>query len=262
MRNEGNDARFRHRASDSPCEDIKLMGGENPRQVPGFPHYYLCDGGELFSVKGRIAVRIKPQRGRYLRMSEGENDISVTSERLEYCVENNICPTLLSRCKLAVAREDSGLMLMDVTDYVISRKKEEHKKKCNNIEMLLSENIKWSTHLLAYYRGEDESLTHIKKMINERQKKLEAYIRNTLQVHDNNRVAYITEECMSEMLQRIVNRTALVVSPLIYMESMARSINQRIRKVHGKVFCDNNVFHVKGDMSQIDMSRRCRCNHY
>ena len=262
MRNGGNDARYRHKASDTPLEDIATMGGTNPRQVPGFEHYYLCDDGKLFSVKGRLAVIIKPQRGRYLRMSESGNEISVTLERLEYCIANNICPTLLSRCKLSVVRGEAGLQLMDCTDYVKQATRRSHERKWNNIEVFLRENMEWSGHLLAYYSGDTKRLADISKMLEKRREHLQAYIKDTIRVSDNDRIAFISEEVISEMLHRIVNQTALINSPLVYLESLARGINQRIRSVRGKVFCDNNVFHVKGDLSKVDRAKRCCRSHY
>lgn len=235
-------------------KDIKSMCEGNMRSVPGFSHYFLSDDGEVFSVKGRNAVRIKPAHGRYFRLCEDGNMISVTLEKLEYCIERNISPALLSRSKLSVARGCAGLKLMDVTGLILERKRAKRDDMAKNIEKFYSENAKWNSLLLLYYQGDKEMIVEIEKMINGQKKNLEAYIKNTLRATGRERVAFIVEECMEEIAQRIKDRSAVIFSPLVYMEKTARRINERIRIHQGVVFCENNVFHVKGCMQNDDGS--------
>jgi hypothetical protein len=113
-------------------------------------------------------------------------------------------------------------------------------------------NLQWNTHLFSFYAGLSSHIADIKRMLEECREHLEKYIRGTLGIADSNRVKFICDEVIGETFDRIVNKTALVNNPITYMEKLSRGINYRIRKVSGTVLCDNNIYHVRGNLTRTN----------
>ena len=251
MRNGGN-ANERTLAANNPVKSIVEMGGTNPHPIPGFPMYYLTDEGDVWSVKHRIAIKLRRNKGKYFVLTENHNGVSCTLERLQYSIAHNVSPLAFSLSKLSVVRKNDGeLKLVDCTEYCKDCQRKQVQLKWSNVKHYLEENVEWSRYLIAYYDGDNKKLIEVKQMLEQRRDRLADYLRYKLRVSDALRIRFVTDEVISEMMVRIVNKTALVISPMLYMEALARGINQRIRNVRGRVFCDNNILHVKGDLSKV-----------
>lgn len=236
-------------------EEIERIGDTDPKQVPGFPKSWLSAEGNLYSTSTGRVIRRQRSKGIYYTLSHGHDSVSCTLDKLRYCIENNVSPLTMSRCKLSVIKGESGLQLLDVTEHIRQQTRKYHERKWYNVEDMLRENIEWNGHLLAYYLGDINRLKDIRQMLENRRDSMINYITKTLRISDEIRQKFIIDETISELMLRIADKKCLVVAPLPYMEHLSRRINESIRGYHGCVFNDGDVFHVKGDLTKVSRKK-------
>lgn len=236
--------------------DIIAQGGTNPVAVPGFDKYFFTDEGMLFVCRPRGTFRLSLAHDVWYRMHDGGKVYNVSQYMLRYCIQHGISPVKLKECRLSVVKGDDGMVeLVDVTEAVRRATAEYHHGKLSDIESSIEKNIRWNTALLTFYKGDTNALVEIRTMMEEHRGFLERYVHKTLKC-DSDRADFIIEEVMSQVTDRIINRTGIVNTLLPYMEAVARGVNKSISKFKGRVYCDNNIYHVKGDLSKADRSTK------
>lgn len=224
---------------------IVLSNGEKARQVPGFPHYCVDVDGSVYSTRNGNLVELKLHRGRYYRFYEGHNDIQVSREKLEYCLENNVSPSTLSTCKVSVKRGDCSLELIDTASLRIERKNALYGKCSSDNLSMFRENLSWISLLHCYYFEDKNASILLYNYLEGLRPKLERFVRFSMHLSLSSRVNYLCDEVTHETLERVLSGRYLVYCPLGYMQRLARKLD-KVYFVSGKLVArEDGLYLVK-----------------
>jgi hypothetical protein len=225
-------------------KDIMKQGGVNPMAVPGFPSYFLTEDGRLWSVKGSTPRVLKMNKAKYYVLSDGYDSVTCSQDKLRYCVENGVNPLTMSKCELALAKGENRLI--DYTDKLQDALRCRRRSERDNAEKWLETAEKWCHHVLAYYHGDAHALVVVGDMLNSFRPLLSDHVQSALHLTDENKIRFVVDEVVSETLQRVVNRDAVVYSPYMYMKCLCRRLNDNIKKVGGKARLENGDIRIIG----------------
>lgn len=231
----------------TPQQKIISKGDTNPVPIPGFPNAWLTDEGHVWSLgNGRLRKR-KPQRGRYYALNEGDDCVTCTVDKLRYCIEHGMSPLTLSRCKLAVRKGQSGLELVDMTQYVhdqMTRNRERNYDQHAEEYMEVAE--QWCHNVLLFWRGHKEAAVEMRKTLDRLRPYLVDYAHHTMKISDEHKTQFIIDEVMSETMLRTLERKAVIHSPYGYMLRLIRAAARIIREVNGKTCLEHGSVRIVG----------------
>jgi hypothetical protein len=232
--------------------EIMKRGGTNPRQVPDFPFAFLTDENDLWSCKQNRLRILKRNKGIYYILTRNHANVSCTLDKLRFCIENNVSPLVLSKCKLSV---DNG-QLMDCTDYCQKQLRDRRNERISShAEEYIETAERWCHYVLAFYRGDEEAVVELRKVLDRLRPLLTDYVHDVLRQHDENKVRYIVDEVMSETLLRTLERKAVIYSPYNYMQRLCRKFHDIIKDVGGKARLEEGNIRIIGGRNKDIMKQ-------
>lgn len=242
-------------AADVSSVDMEMMRREvdgNPKQVPGFPTYFLNDDNKLFRCKnGRVRELKMCKAGTYCIYTDGK-PMNCGVNKLRYCVDQDISPTMLSLCRLSVERGEDGLSLVDITERIqksIRRNKNDFYTKYAQDYLQMTE--EWCHNVLQVHKGDTDAIINLRKIIERMRPELERYIRTSLRQTGEAKVKFLIEETESETLGRAISRTAAVCNPWQYMRNLARNLHWQICRHHGRIIRKGDQLRVIGGWEEV-----------
>lgn len=227
-------------------KEIISYGGTNPKQVPDFPCHFFTDENELWSFKQNRLRKLKPRNaiGSYFLTSDNDG-ISMTRERIRYCVDNNISPLSLSRAKLSISK--GTMELEDVTEYIKKRIKEDREKDIReHAEEYMEVTEKWCSNVLAFYRGEKDAAVKLQNILEQVRPFLVAYVHDVMLIRNDDKVRFIVDEVMSETMYRTLNKESVIYAPYPYMKALARAYKWIIQSVRGTAMIEDGRVRIIG----------------
>lgn len=233
-------------------QEIMSRGGTNPKQVPDFQFAFLTDENDLWSYKQNRLRILKRNKGIYYVLSRNHDSVTCTMEKLRYCVDNNISPLTMSKCKLSI---DKGTAeLMDCTDYIRKRMSEMRAIRITkHAEEYMEIAESWCRNVLKYYRGDVSATIELRRILERLHPFLIAYIYEVIGLRDENKVRFIVDETTSETLLRTLERRAVIYSPYNYMQRLCRKYNDMIKDVGGKARLEDGSVRIIGGWKKDTM---------